>query len=85
MKKDGKWGFIDTHGEVKIDFQFDDALSFGQHLAAVAQGDRWGYISMDGKMVIEPQFYGAKSFSGGSAPVKGPNGWNFITLLEYSK
>lgn len=85
VKKDGKWGFIDTHGEVKIDFQFDDALSFGQHLAAVAQGDRWGYISMDGKMVIEPQFYGAKSFSGGSAPVKGPNGWNFITLLEYSK
>ena len=85
VKKGGKWGFIDTHGEVKIEFQFDDALSFGQHLAAVAQGDRWGYIGLSGEMVIEPQFYGAKSFSGGSAPVKGPGGWTFITLLEYGK
>ena len=43
VKQNGKWGFIDTQGNVCIDFRFDDALSFGQHLAAVKVGDLWGY------------------------------------------
>ncbi|MDR2599901.1 MAG: WG repeat-containing protein, partial [Oscillospiraceae bacterium] len=33
-----KWGFIDTQGNVKIEFIYDDALSFGEHLAAVKIG-----------------------------------------------
>jgi len=82
VKRNGKWGFINLSGEVKIDFQFDDALSFGQHLAAVKQGDFWGYISLSGKIVIEPEFLGAKSFAGGSAPVLTEGGWRFITLYE---
>jgi hypothetical protein len=68
-----------------IDFRFDDALSFGQHLAAVKQGDFWGYISLKGDIVIEPVFLEAKSFSNGSAPVLTERGWNFITLLEYKR
>jgi len=83
VKRNGKWGFIDTTGSVKISFKFDDALSFGQHLAAVKQGELWGYISLDGKMVIEPKYIEAKSFSNGSAPVLTGRGWQFITLLEY--
>ena len=82
VKKNGKWGFIDITGEVKIDYQFDDALSFGQHLAAVKQGELWGYISVAGKVVIEPEFLEARSFYGGSAPVMIDGGWRFITLLE---
>ena len=83
VRKNGKWGFIDTAGQVKIDYQFDDALSFGQHLAAVKQGDLWGYVSLYGEIAIEPVFLQAKSFAGGSAPVKTEQGWRFITLLEY--
>ena len=82
VKQGGKWGFIDPNGTVVIDFQFDDALSFGQHLAAVKQGDTWGYISLRGEMVIEPVFLQAKSFSNNSAPVLTERGWQFITLLE---
>ena len=85
VKKNGKWGFIDTGGEVMIGFMFDDALSFGQHLAAVKQGGLWGYVSLNGKIVIEPGFIEAKSFSNGSAPVLTERGWQFITLLEYKK
>lgn len=70
---------------VQIDFQFDDALSFGQHLAAVKTGDFWGYVSLSGELVIEPLFLQAKSFSQGSAPVRTADGWQFITLLEYEK
>jgi hypothetical protein len=85
VKKNGKWGFIDTNGNEKIGFIFDDALSFGQHLAAVKIEDMWGYISLFGEIVIEPVFYEAKYFSNGSAPVLTVRGWQFITLIEYKK
>jgi len=83
IKRNGKWGYIDTNGNVVIDCIFDDALSFGQHLAAVQLGEFWGYISRYGRIVIEPVFIEAKSFSNGSAPVLTLRGWQFITLLEY--
>jgi len=85
VKQNGKWGFIDIHGNEMIAFIYDDALSFGQHLAAVKIGDYWGYISLRGELVIETVFYEAKSFSGGSAPVLTNRGWQIITLLEYKK
>lgn len=85
VRRNGKWGFIDTNGTVMIDFIFEDALSFGQHLAAVRIDGLWGYISIYGRIAIEPVFIEAKSFSGGSAPVLTQRGWQFITLLEYMR
>lgn len=85
VKKDGKWGFIDTDGQVMIDFRFEDARSFGQHLAAVKENDLWGYVSLHGEMVIGPAFQDAKSFYNGSAAVKTDAGWQFISLLEYEE
>jgi hypothetical protein len=84
VMKNGKWGFINTNAQEIIPFVFEDALSFGQHLAAVKTGEYWGYINLYGNIVIEPTFYNAKSFSGGSAPVLTDRGWQFITLLENS-
>ena len=85
VKKDGKWGYIDTSGSVQIPYQFEDALSFGQHLAAIKIGDFWGYISLSGELVIEAGYLDVKSFANGSAPVLTERGWQFITLLEYKK
>lgn len=83
VKKDGKWGFIDTSGAVQIGYQFEEARSFGQHLAAVRQGDYWGYLSLRGEVVIEPIFLSAGQFSQGCAPVETEDGWRFLSLLEY--
>jgi len=83
VMQNGKWGFIDTDGILRIDFAFDDALSFGQHLAAVRIGEHWGYICINGQIVIEPIFLEAKSFSDASAPVRTERGWQIIRLLEY--
>ena len=85
VKKNGKWGFIDTEGNEMIGFQFEDAMSFGGHLAAVKQNGLWGYVSLKGELVVEPQFLDAKSFYEGSAPVRTGLGWQFITLLEYER
>ncbi len=83
VKQDGKWGFIDREGTVRIDFRFENARSFTMHLAAVETSRGWGYVGLSGEMVIEPIFLDAKAFSGGTAPVKTGDGWQFITLLEY--
>ena len=70
---------------MQIDYQFEDALSFGQHLAAVKINGKWGYVSLKGEIVIEPAYLDAGSFSEGSAPVRTETGWRFITLLEYEE
>ena len=85
VKQNGKWGFIDTAGAFKIAPQFDDALSFGGHLAAVKQGEAWGYVAATGKIAIEPQFLAARSFQNGNAPVQTERGWQIISLLEYKQ
>lgn len=85
VKRDGKWGFIDTEGIVQIDFQFQNALSFGGHLAAVETEEGWGYVGLGGELVIPPEFLEAKSFYKGSAPVKTADGWRFLTLTEYEE
>jgi hypothetical protein len=86
VKKNGKWGFIDTSGEVRIDYQFEDALSFSQDLAPVQLNQQlWGYINTSGKEAIEPQFLKAKRFSKGKAPVLTELGWQFISFLEYEE
>lgn len=82
VKKDGKWGFINSAGKVVIDYQFEDARSFGQHLAAVKKDGKWGYVSLLGEIVIPCQFEDARSFQNGSAAVKMEQGWKFITLEE---
>ena len=81
--REGKWGFVDANGEIRIPFQYDEAHSFGQHLAGVREGDKWGFISLQGDMVIEPTFEEVKAFSSGCAPVKTEYGWKFIQLHEY--
>jgi hypothetical protein len=83
VKQNGKWGFIDSTGEVVIDFVFQEAQSFSGHLAAVRLGELWGYINPNGDIVIEPQFLVARAFSEGRAPVLTEKGWSIITLLEY--
>ena len=85
VMRNGVWGYINLDGTVAIDFQFDDALSFGQHLAAVKVDNMWGYINLYGEVVIEPQFYDAKSFSQGHSPILTARGWQFITLIEFKR
>jgi hypothetical protein len=67
VTKDGKAGYIDTKGEIKIPLQYDAAEPFSEGLAAVKQGDRWGYINADGEMLIQPILSMPSSFHDGRA------------------
>jgi hypothetical protein len=84
VKVSGKWGYINTNGQLVIDPQFDYAGNFRQGRAVICLGkpcswwdvdsssgsdERWGYIDAAGKMVITPQYGKAAEFSEGLASV----------------
>lgn len=69
VKKDGKYGFIDTTGKVVIALQYDDVWSFSEGLAGVQKNGKWGFIDKTGKMVIAPQYDHFSHFKNGQAKV----------------
>ena len=52
VKKDGKWGYINTKGEQIIECKFDDAYCFSEGFAWVEKDGKWGYINTKGCSVI---------------------------------
>ena len=53
----GKWGFIDSEGDIVIEPEYENARSFSGGFAGISQGDRWGFINQDNAVVVECQFY----------------------------
>lgn len=67
VKKDGKWGYIDTNGTVVIEPKYDGANSFSEGLAAVQLNGKWGYIDTKGNTVISFTLQSTFAFSEGLA------------------
>lgn len=55
-KLDGRYGFIDKNGTVKIPFKYQDTKGFKYGVSAVKIGSKWGFINDTGELVIEPKF-----------------------------
>jgi len=51
-KVNGKWGYEDTDGNLKIPASFDKAWSFNGGLSPVEKNGKWGFINVTGKEVI---------------------------------
>ena len=80
VKKGNEWGFINTNGDLVIDFRTDVVLSkVGDLNYPVFSDDRclivedrdgisyFGYINATGETIIEPQFLNATNFKGSKA------------------
>lgn len=80
IKKDGKWAFINTKGDLVLSYRADVALStFNENDSPMFYNDRclieeqkngisyFGYIDTAGKVIIEPQFLNATPFNNGHA------------------
>ena len=52
LKKDGKWGYINTKGEQIIECKFDGACDFSEGFAWVKKDGKWGYINTKGCFVV---------------------------------
>jgi len=58
----GKWGFIDQNGSVRIQPKFDYLEMFSQGRAAALVGDLYGFIDPLGAWTIQPQFSDVSPF-----------------------
>lgn len=67
--KAGKYGFIDTAGNVVIEPQWDLAYKFYEGIAVIYEGGNYGFINMQGEIISPPQWYIVREFSGGMASV----------------
>ena len=55
--ENGKWGFVDKTGNVKVDYQYDKVTEFNEYgFAAVQKDGKWGVINQNGEIVIEPTY-----------------------------
>ena len=70
VKKDGKWGYINTKGEQAIECKFDDARYFHEGLVAVQKDGKWGYINTKGEQIVECKFDYISDFKDGLAMVE---------------
>lgn len=56
-KKDNKYGFINSKGEVVVDYIYDDATEQNEcGYAAVKKDGLWGSIDINGKTIIDPKY-----------------------------
>lgn len=69
--------------ETVIKYQYEDAHSFSDSIAAVKKGGEWGYISKDGKVVIEVNYEDAMPFYKGESLVKNMGLYEILTLRYY--
>lgn len=82
--EEGKWGFCNSSGELIVDFQYEEAMSFSSNLAAVKVRGKWGYINRYNDMIIDADYEEANPFVGEKALVKNSLGhYELITLKHY--
>ncbi len=55
--KDGKWGFVDSNGNVIVDYIYDDVTETNPYgFAGIKKDGKWGSINENGQVVIEPMY-----------------------------
>lgn len=67
--QNGKYGFMDETGAIKIPAKFEYTEQFKNGLALVFKNDLYGYINKNGELMIDYQFEEAYDFDQGRAVV----------------
>lgn len=70
IKRNGKYGFIDNLGRLRIANRYEDVKPFSEGLAAFKIRNKWGFINRDEKIIIQPTFDDAAPFSDEHSIVK---------------
>lgn len=78
IKKDDKFGYMNTNGEIVISPQYDKATTFENGIACIQYNNEYGCIDKQGKTVVEPQFDEMKNFSEDLAAIKISGKWGYI-------
>jgi hypothetical protein len=78
VRRNNKWGFVDTNGVEVIPVQYENAWMFTEGLATVTVNNKHGFIDKTGKMVIPPVYDDAEPFSEGLGFVESNKKMGFV-------
>lgn len=67
VKKDGKFGIIDTSGKSIVPFQYEEIRDYSNGMAAFSVEGEYGFFNTKGEAVILPQFKWVTNFQEGVA------------------
>lgn len=67
LHADGRFGFVDGHGQTPFAKTFEDAQPFSEGRAAVKSEGKWGYVDLRGHWIVRPRFTEAHPFRDGEA------------------
>ena len=84
FQENGKWGFINTAGEVVVEPQYDECHDYQNGYAAVKINGKWGYIDTKHNLVIAPEFQDVEDFKNGLAIVLRDGKWGVINTTGKS-
>jgi WG containing repeat len=70
IKRNGKYGFIDDLGRLRVANRYEDIKPFSEGLAAFKIRNKWGFINRDEKIVIQPAYEDAAPFSNEHSIIK---------------
>jgi len=81
VKLKGKWGYIDTTGNVVVPPKYNEVQNFSDGIARVRLGQKWGLVDTTGQELIKPTFEWIYEFVNGKAKVK-LNGETYYTDMH---
>lgn len=70
IKRQGKYGFIDDLGRLRIANRYEDIKPFSEGLAAFKIRNKWGFINRDEKIIVHPAYDEVTPFANGHSLVK---------------
>ncbi|MBX2915126.1 MAG: WG repeat-containing protein [Cyclobacteriaceae bacterium] len=78
VKRDGKYGFIDGKGRLRIANRYDSITHFSEGLAAIKLIGKWGFINMQDQIILNPNYTAVNEFKNGLCLVARNGKWGII-------
>ena len=69
VKIDGRWGFVDINGKLRVSNQYDNVGPYNEGLAPIKILGRWGYIDKREALIVQPRYDTVYYFQGGVCEV----------------
>lgn len=78
VKRDGKFGFVDRRGRLRIANRYDSIGEFHHGMAPVQLLGKWGFINTADQIVVQPNFEQVDDFTDGTARVSVRGKWGIV-------
>jgi hypothetical protein len=70
IKKDNRYGFVDSRGRLRIANRYENVKSFRESLAPVMIRGKWGFINHADQIAVQPVYEEVEQFTNGFSIVK---------------